>query len=166
MYLPRWRVQPLCVRVLKGVGKAGTYYQGPNMLQAFLSFSRQYHLLSVQINPFRPSPIHHTKSQCFKFSVKFCSQSALQIKKIFFFSLEFKPTVCHRVCVCVHNNCVLNLSTSVTKPNLLMQYIAKVAVCCKIHKNHMKCIVRTMQTSWMLIMVVHKVTTMLQNIKY
>jgi len=70
MYLLRWYMPPLCVHILNGVGKAGAYYQGPNILWEFLPFSQQYHLSTVQINPFRPSPIHSTKSQCFKFSVK------------------------------------------------------------------------------------------------
>ena len=46
---------PVCVRP-EGSREAGTYYQGPNMLQEILSFCQQYHYLSdVQINPLTPA---------------------------------------------------------------------------------------------------------------
>ena len=142
------------------------------MLPKFLAFSQQYSLSTVQINPFTQSPIHSILSHCFQFSVKICSQSA---------PAEYKNLICtgiqthswSPVCVCVGahahmcNNCAdNNLSTSVTKPNLLMRYTAKLAICRQIHKNHMKCIVRILLTFRIFNLVVHKVTARLPKAKY
>jgi len=53
----------------------------------------------------------------------------LPLQSIKNFSLGFKPTLGHPVWVCVHNNsAVNNLSTSITNPRPLMQYIAKLVV--------------------------------------
>jgi len=138
------------------------------MLPKFLAFSQQYILWTVQINPFTQSPIHSILSQCFQFSVKICSQSAPAEYKNFIcngIQTHSWPPVCAHAHVC--NNCAENnLSTSVTKPNLLMQYTAKLAICRQIHKNHMKCIVRILLTFRIFNLVVHKVTARLPKAKY
>jgi hypothetical protein len=56
------------------------------------------------------------------------------VKKLYF-HWDSNPLLA-TLCVWVHYNCAANnLSTSVTKPNMLRQYIAKVAVCRRIHKK-------------------------------
>jgi hypothetical protein len=47
-----------------------------------------------------------------------------------------------------------------------MQFTAKAAICHKIHRKYVKCIVTTMHTFWKLNLMVHEVTAWLQKVKY
>ena len=73
-------IASVCARAHPEESRAQQYIlPRPEYVTKVLSFSQQYYYLStVQFNPFRPSPSHSaTDSQCFQFSLKICSRSAL-----------------------------------------------------------------------------------------